>query len=199
MCLFAANRVRKANIAALLTCSSIASLDGDESRRSRARTLPKLHHAYAHIPYQANRTLGVLSKMFNLAEVWGLRPDGTNPCRHIRKYPESKRERYLTSEELARLGHALETATCRRRDGEGNYIDGPESPYVIAAFKLLILTGCRLNEIRTLKWENLREDRLELPESKTGAKTVLLGFEALAILHALPKNTGQSIRYHGRR
>ena len=39
-----------------------------------------LHHGIRHIPYQANRTLGVLSKLFNLAEVWGLRPDGSNPC-----------------------------------------------------------------------------------------------------------------------
>ena len=46
-------------------------------------------------PYQANRTLGVLSKMFNLAEMWGLRPDGSNPCRHVRKFKETKRKRYL--------------------------------------------------------------------------------------------------------
>src|SRR5262249_7338052 len=112
--------------------------------------IAELHHAYAHIPYQANRALGVLSKMFNLAEVWGLRPDGSNPCRHVKKYREIKRERYLSIEELARLGAALEDATRRQPDGRGNYVEGPESPYVIAAFKLLILTGCRLGEIQTL-------------------------------------------------
>ena len=46
-------------------------------------------------PYQANRTLGALSKMFNLADLWGLRPDGSNPCRHVKRFYEEKRERFL--------------------------------------------------------------------------------------------------------
>jgi len=152
--------------------------------------IAELHHSLAHIPYQANRTLGVLSKMFNLAEVWGLRPDGSNPCRHVKKYREQKRERYLNPEELTRLGKALGTATCRRPDGQGGYTEGPESQYVIAAFKLLIFTGCRLGEIQTLKWEHVREDRLELPDSKTGAKTVPLGPEAVVVLQSLPRVRG---------
>jgi hypothetical protein len=51
--------------------------------------------------------LAVLSKMFNLAERWGLRPDGSNPCRHVEKFAEAKRERMLSPAELARLGEAL--------------------------------------------------------------------------------------------
>lgn len=152
--------------------------------------ISELHQSFAHIPYQANRTLGVLSKMFNLAEVWGLRPDGTNPCRHVKKYREQKRERYLDAEELARLGHALDTATRRIPDGEGRYVLGAESEHVIGAFKLLILTGCRLGEIQSLKWEHVRKDRLELPDSKTGAKSVTLSAEALQVLQGLPKSSG---------
>ena len=56
--------------------------------------IAKLHHDLRHIPYQANRTLGVLGKIFNLAELWGLRPDGSNPCRHVKRYSEEKRERF---------------------------------------------------------------------------------------------------------
>jgi len=52
----------------------------------------ELHGSVSHIPYQANRTLGVLSKMMNLAETWGMRPRGTNPCEDIERYPEHKRE-----------------------------------------------------------------------------------------------------------
>ncbi len=63
-----------------------------------------------HIPYQANRTLGVLSKLFNLAEAWGIRPDGSNPTRHVERYKERKRERYLTPDELTRLGQELARA-----------------------------------------------------------------------------------------
>ena len=47
-----------------------------------------LHHDMRQTPYQANRTLGVLSKMFNMAEVWGLRPDGSNPCLHVKRFSE---------------------------------------------------------------------------------------------------------------
>ena len=57
----------------------------------------KLHHSLRQAPYQANRVLAVLSKMFNLAEHWGLRPDGLNPCRHVEKFGERKRERMLSS------------------------------------------------------------------------------------------------------
>ncbi|MCC6007216.1 MAG: integrase arm-type DNA-binding domain-containing protein, partial [Rhodobacteraceae bacterium] len=67
----------------------------------------KFHHDMRHIPYQANRCLEVVSKMFSLAEMWGLRPDGTNPRKHIRKYPEEKRERFLSAAELRRIGEVL--------------------------------------------------------------------------------------------
>ena len=94
--------------------------------------------------------------MFNLAELWGLRPDGSNPRRHIKKYPEDKRERFLSAAELRRIGAVL-----REMEGEGI-----ELPSAILAARLLILTGCRLNEIMTLKWEhvNLASRQLSLPE-----------------------------------
>ena len=68
----------------------------------------KFHHDLRHIPYQANRNLEIISKMFNLAEMWGLRPDGSNPRRHLRKYPEQKRERFLSPSELRRLAEILD-------------------------------------------------------------------------------------------
>lgn len=129
--------------------------------------IAKLHHGLRNKPYQANRTLGVLSKMFNLAEVWGLRPDGSNPCRHVNKYKEEKRERFLSDEEYKRLGEALRKAE----------VEKTETQSAINAIWLLMLTGCRLNEIMTLKWSyvDLDAKELRLPDSKTGAKTVHLG------------------------
>ena len=126
----------------------------------------KLHHDLRHSRYQANRSLALMSKMFNLAEVWGLRPDGSNPCRHVKKYKEKKRERYLSADELARLGEAL-------RECE----EGGESQSTVNLIRLLLLTGCRLNEILTLKWEHvdLENGALHLPDSKTGEKTVHIG------------------------
>ena len=126
----------------------------------------KLHHDLRHSRYQANRSLALMSKMFNLAEVWGLRPDGSNPCRHVKKYPEEKRKRYLSGNELARLGETL-------RECE----ESRESQSTVNLIRLLLLTGCRLNEILTLKWEHmdLENNALHLPDSKTGKKTVHIG------------------------
>lgn len=139
--------------------------------------IAKLHHAGRDTPYQANRTLGVLSKMFTLCEVWGLRPDGSNPCRHVPKYREEKRERYLSPTELRRLGETLS-----RLEAEGR-----ESVFVVAAFRLLILTGCRLGEIQTLQWSHVAARYLELPDSKTGARRIPLPPAARAVLDALPR------------
>ena len=133
--------------------------------------IAKIHHGLRNKPYQANRTLGVLSKMFNLAEVWGLRPDGSNPCRHVKKYKEERRERFLSDEEYKSLGDAL-----RKAESEGS-----ETQSAIDAIWLLMLTGCRLNEIMTLKWKHvdIETGELSLLESKTGAKIVHLGTAAI--------------------
>jgi integrase len=142
----------------------------------------QLHHKLRDHPYQANRCLAVLSKMMNLAEAWGLRLDGSNPCRHVKKYREDKRERYLTKEELRRLGGAL-------ADAER---DGTESPFAITAIALLILTGARLSEILTLRWEylDLEEQVLRLPDSKTGAKLIHLNERAMDLLRSMPRMAG---------
>ena len=139
------------------------------------KDIAALHHGLRDKPYQANRTLGVLSKMFSLAEVWGWRPDGTNPCRHVKRYKEHKRERFLSPEETERLGQVL-------RDVE------EEMPSAVAAFRLLLLTGCRMSEIRDLRWEYVKDDCIELPDAKTGGRVVPLGPEARAVLSAIPRD-----------
>ena len=139
--------------------------------------ISKFHQSLKDTPYQANRALGVLSKIFNLAEEWGLRKDGSNPTRHVKKFKEEKRERYLSNSELNSLGEIL--AKCE--------FEQTESPHVIAALKLLILTGCRLGEIQTSKWEYIQGNCLMLPDSKTGAKKVYLGNAVLEILAEIPE------------
>lgn len=105
--------------------------------------------------------------MMNLAEVWGMRDKRTNPCDDVKAFPERKRERFLSPEEIERLGAALQEAERT----------GAESRFAVAAFRLLLLTGCRLREIQTLKWTyiDFRAGRFRLPDSKTGPKTVYLG------------------------
>jgi integrase len=139
--------------------------------------ISQLQHDFRESPYQANRVLAVLSKLFNLCEVWGLRPDGSNPCRHVAKYQERKRDRFLSDTELASLGKVL---ACAQRDET-------ETLHTIAAFQLLILTGCRLSEIQKLKWEYVKNGYLLLPDSKTGARRIPLAPEAQIVLENLPR------------
>jgi integrase len=133
-------------------------------------------------PYQANRVLAFLSALFNWAEKHGLRPDGSNPCRHVEKYREGRRERFLSQAELGRLGDAL-------REAEQ---DKSCSPWVVAAIRLLTFTGARRNEILTLRWEHVSEEHesLFLPDSKTGRKAIHLNAPALALLQAIPRLEG---------
>lgn len=152
------------------------------------KDIADLHLKYRDKPYQANRTLGVLSKMFNLAEVWGLRPDGSNPCRHVPKYREQKRERFLSQAELQRLGTVL--AEVER--------DGSETPFIVAAFRLLILTGCRLSEIQTLRWDYITPSGMELPDTKTGARRIPLPHAAKALLEHLPRTPGNPYVIEGK-
>lgn len=126
------------------------------------RDVAQLHHQMRHIPYQANRVLGVMSKMFNMAEIWGLRPDGSNPCRHIAKYPERKRERFLSSDELKTLAAVLEQTE----------FEGSESHAAVTAIRLLVLTGCRLRVIQTLRWDYIDGSYIVLPDSKTGPRRI---------------------------
>ena len=65
--------------------------------------IANLQHKLAKNPDRANKVMVVLSKMFNLTEVWGLRQDGSNPCRHLQKFKEVRRERFLTADEMRRL------------------------------------------------------------------------------------------------
>ncbi len=139
------------------------------------KDIAELHQGMRDKPYQANRTLAVLSKMFSLAEVWGWRADGSNPCRHVKRYKERARERFLSPEEIDRLGAVLHEAEA-------------EMPSAVAAFRLLLLTGCRLSEIQTLRWEHVKVDCIELRDSKTGGRVVPLGPEARDLLAALPRD-----------
>ena len=141
--------------------------------------IARFRHKYRHVPYFANSCLAILSKMFNLAELWGLRPDGSNPCRHNRKYKEERRERFLNGAELSRVGAVLTEMESER----------VEMPSALIAIRLLILTGCRLREILTLKWEHVDFDAgvLRLPDSKTGAKVVYLGQPAVEIFRTTPR------------
>jgi len=157
-----------------------------------------LHQSLEKTPYLANRVLALISKTFNLAELWGLRPDGTNPCRHVRKFKEARRERFLSQLELAQLGGALAAA----ENGELKSRKGARlAPGPIAIIRLLIFTGARKSEIRSMRWDevNLPAGRIELSDSKTGAKHIYLPPAAVQILSQISRKENNPYVFVGQK
>lgn len=139
----------------------------------------RLHDAMRDTPHNANRALEVISKAMNLAEVWGWRDEGTNPCRHVQAYQELHRQRTLTDAELARLWAVLDE------------YEADQAVPAAQLVRLLLLTGCRLGEWLNARWDWIDFERalLRLPDSKTGARDVHLPAEALDILEILPRTS----------
>jgi integrase len=162
----------------------------------------KLHRKIgAKTPVTANRLLALISALYTWASRVGDVPADLKPARGITRYREQGRERFLSSEELARLGDALreaetigvpwvvdESSSKAKHVPKGNRRT-KVSPFGTAAIRLLLLTGCRLREILNLRWEEFDRERgmLFLPDSKTGRKPVILSGAALAVLEAIPR------------
>lgn len=158
----------------------------------------KLHSSLADTPFQANRMLAVVGSMYAFAGHAGFVSEGTNPARGIDKFKEDRRERFLTSEELERLGGAIREAetlgipwTVDETKSTAKHVRKAErytriEPSAAAALRLLLFTGCRLREILHLRWEHVDFERgcLFLPDSKSGRKTVILNAPSLAVLKA---------------
>ena len=141
-----------------------------------------LHHELRGTPSAANLAVWVLSRMFVLAEAWQMAPPGRNPCRHVRYYREASRERFLTPDEFRRLGDTL-----KRLEAGGTML-----PSAIAALRLLMLTGCRSDEILSLKWDDVdRTARvLRLRDAKTGPRMVPLTGPVLKVLDGIEREDG---------
>jgi integrase len=137
----------------------------------------KLHHGMRRTPRHANHAVSVLSKMMHLAEAWGWRPDGSNPCRLVKRYAERQRDRLLTEVELQRLGTAISDLL-----KENKLLPG-----VAVAIHLAALTGCRMSEILTLQWTDvdLAAGSLTIREAKAGGRTHPIGIATVAVLKAL--------------
>ena len=128
----------------------------------------------AATPAAADRSMPVLSVIMREAEAMDLRPEGSNPCRGIRRNRRKGRERFLSDDEVRRLSGVLST-------------HADESPGQVAAIRLLLLTGCRKSELLTLRWSDYREGHLFLRDSKTGPRTVWLSQPARDILDRMER------------
>ena len=154
---------------------TMGSLSLGAIRRERVASF---HYSLHATPVMANRVLDLLSRLFIMADAWGIAPEGGNPCRFIKKYKEKPRERFLSETEFQRLGQVLDAVEA----------EGKVHPSAVAAFRLLMLTGCRKNEILTLRWEDVDLDagELRLRDAKTGPRAVVLSPPACRVLATLP-------------
>ena len=136
--------------------------------------IEKLQGELQRKPATANLCVAVLSAMFEKSEAWGWRPQHANPCRHVERYKTNSRERVLIPAEMARLGPAIAA------EPEGKL------------FLVIALTGARVSEITGLKWGYLDLDNgvARLPDSKTGAKSLVLPASVVDILRGVKSVDG---------
>ena len=178
----------------------IPALGAKKAKDVKRADVARLHFQMKDTPAQANRTVAIISSMFGFALRRGLLDSEHNPARGIDKYHEEHRERFLSSDELERLGaaireaetvgvpweiHTEKNAKHLRKDKRETVI----SEAAAAALRLLVFTGARLREILHLKWEHVDFERglLLLPDSKTGKKTIVLNAPALSVLGGLDR------------
>ncbi|AUA74290.1 integrase [Pseudomonas aeruginosa] len=133
----------------------------------------------AHKPADANRTFGVMRRMFNLAEVWGYRSDGTNPCRHVPMYPNGKATHLISDEDMGRIFRHLDKLEA---EGLENYV-------IPLAIRLQFEFAGRRSEIVGLQWDwvDLENRRVVWPDSKTGGMSKPLSEEAHRLLSTAPR------------
>jgi integrase len=177
----------------------LGAIKADKITRAQ---VAKLHAKLKATPFQANRVLAVIGSMYAFAGRSGLVAEGTNPARRIEQFKEHRRERFLTGDELVRLGAAIREAETKgvpwdvdEAKPKAKHLPKAEHRFTKigtsagAAIRLLLFTGCRLREILHLKWEQVDLERglLFLADSKTGKKTVILNAPALAVLTGLDR------------
>ncbi len=138
----------------------------------------KMMRDNAYAPIQANRTLALLKKMFNCAELWGLREEGTNPCRLVKMYPTKPKTRLLTDAEVKAIFEAMETIEYEQR-----------IPWVFTlACRLQFAFAARINEILNLEWAwvDFEKAIIRWPDSKTGVMEKYIDPDTLQLLEDAP-------------
>jgi len=148
------------------------------------------HSKWRRFPRTANQALAVMSKFMSWCEDQKLRPRMSNPCVGVKRYCETKRDRYLTSEELASIGKALDAL-----EAEDYFVRS-----AVGVLRFLLLTGARKEEALGLKWAWYDQDRktFSLPDSKTGKKRLAINDEVVDLLKTLPRSRASEFVFVGR-
>lgn len=136
-----------------------------------------LHGSLSEKPATANQVLALLSKAFNLCEIWEWRPRNSNPCHEVKKYKINERELILTPVQIKSLNGTLDEMLASAEISE------PMANLV----RLLMLTGCRLREIMHAQrdWVDHERQLLLLPDSKVGQRKIALSGPAMDIINGI--------------
>ena len=202
-------RLWKKHVIPAFGTKTVAAVTSVECRR--------LHRAMRETPFLANRVAAMLGAFFSFAAKEGLVPPRSNPAHEIEFYAEAPRDRFLTADEFRRLGEALNTAEriglppapqhrrkaknpkTRKHVPKSSSSPIPANPFAVAAIRLLALTGCRENEILSLRWDavDLERGYLRFADTKTGRNARPLGASAAALIQSLPKIDGSPFVFPG--
>ena len=189
----------------LLRLHILPAIGADKVSQVTSAKIARLHAKMAETPAAANRCIALIDSIWNFAvdtrEINAL----PLPTKDLDLYPEENRDRYLTKEEMKRLGRAMHLAettglpwTVNEAGPKAKHLAKPNNrqrvidPHAVAAIRLLILTGARLREILHARWDWIDWERgiMFLPRSKTGKKPVYLSEMALEILAEIPRGEG---------
>lgn len=165
----------------------LPSLGKEQVVNVSRQDIESLHRKHKQTPYQANRVLALLSKMFSLALGWGWREN--NPVKGVERYPEVRRDHWLKEEELQILWKVL---------------DQHSNQLAACVFKLLILTGARKGEVLHATWDqfDLEKGIWTKPSLLTKQKKkehLPLSIEALEVLKDMKTQASSSFLFPGRR
>ena len=141
----------------------------------RYKDIHDLHAGMHATPYQANRVLSVVSRLWGIAEILEVEDLRPCPCRHVKRYTEKKRRRYLSDTEARAVIHAIDARF-------------EKYPLECALLLLELYTGARPSEMKRATWSMLQGDRLEHDNSKTDQRTIYLPPQALSVLARLPRS-----------
>lgn len=189
----------------LLRLHILPAIGADKVSQVTPAKVTRMHAKMAETPAAANRCVALIDSIWNFAVDEGEINALALPTKNLELYPEENRDRYLTMEEMKRLGRAMHLAETTGLPWIVNEA-GPKAkhlakaasrqrvidPHAVAAIRLLILTGARLREILHARWDWVDWERgiLFLPRSKTGKKPVYLSEMALEILAEIPREEG---------
>ncbi|MDR2697520.1 MAG: integrase arm-type DNA-binding domain-containing protein, partial [Holophagales bacterium] len=156
---------------------------GKTSVEELSREIVKRWYASKPARPVIGRVLAILSSICTQCEVWGLRPDGSNPCRHIKRHQEAPRVRDISPSELKAIGLTIQQFENSHK----------HNVWALAAIKVIALTAGRVSEVLSLKYNNdlhldegyalLRDHKTA---KKTGAKYLELPIKAVEIIKSLP-------------